>query len=215
MDGTIIAEKLLNINEGISGVESNQEIQEDLNAFGYTIERIREGKVLVDKVTDLMTTHVEEYSDQYIATGEFSKFWKKIYAAYMVTLKIVRVAFAEEPEILHRFNATGRRNRSLSGWLRDAKILYTNLLNSPEALAVIAVYGYTVEKLNAEFQNVTEVERLHTKQLREKGIAQQTTVERDKAYDELCKWYSKFRAVARIALYNKPQLLEALGIVKK
>jgi hypothetical protein len=61
---------------------------------------------------------------------------------------------------------------------------------------------------------VNEVENLHSKQLSEKGEAQQSTIERDKAFDELCKWYSSFRAIARIALYEKPQLLEALGIVK-
>jgi hypothetical protein len=215
MNGKMIAEKLLSINESISGVESNPEIRENLNAFGYTPERLDEGKMLLDKVTGLMTTQVEEYSDQYIASDEFSKFWKKTYGNYMVTLKVVRVAFTGETEMLLRFNATGKRNRSLSGWLRDAKILYTNLLNSTAALEVIAQYGYTVERLNSEFQNVTEVERLHTKQLGEKGIAQQSTVERDEAFDALSKWYSKFRAIARIALYDKPQLLEALGITKK
>jgi hypothetical protein len=88
-------------------------------------------------------------------------------------------------------------------------------LNSPESLEVMAQYGYTVEKLNGEFQDVKEVERLHTVQLKEKGQAQQSTAERDEAFDTLCRWYSKFRAIARIALYEKPQLLEALGIVKK
>ncbi|MDR1583443.1 MAG: hypothetical protein LBS55_09360, partial [Prevotellaceae bacterium] len=49
----------------------------------------------------------------------------------------------------------------------------------------------------------------HSKQLSEKGKAQQSTIERDKAFDELCKWFSSFRAIARIALHDKPQLLEA------
>jgi hypothetical protein len=211
----MIAEKLLSINESISGAESNPEIQESLNAFGYTPERLNEGRVLLNRVTGLMTTQVEEYSDKYIASDEFSKFWRRTYGNYMITLKVVRVAFTGETEMLQRFNATGKRNRSLSGWLRDAKILYTNLLNSTAALEVIAQYGYTVERLNSEFWDVTEVERFHTKQLGEKGIAQQSTVERDEAFDAVCKWYSKFRAIARIALYDKPQLLESLGISSK
>jgi hypothetical protein len=88
-------------------------------------------------------------------------------------------------------------------------------LNSPECLDELAGYGYTVEKLSKEFEAVKEVEQLHSKQLSEKGHAQQATLERDQAFDELAQWYSHFRAVARIALYDKPQLLEALGIVKK
>ncbi|MDR0605365.1 MAG: hypothetical protein LBG80_13780, partial [Bacteroidales bacterium] len=206
--------RLLKIRDSIFGVENNTEIREKLNAYGYTSERIAEGKRLLETVTNMMTTQVEEYSDQYLATAEFAKSWKRIYANYMITLKVLRVAFTDQPEMLQRFNATGKRNRSLSGWLRDAIIMYTNILNSQETLDTMAEFGYSFEKLTKEFQAVTEVEQLHTKQLNEKGIAQQTTLDRDEAFDELCKWYSKFRAIARIALYDKPQLLEAMGIKK-
>jgi hypothetical protein len=215
MNGKVIAKKLLSIEESFKGVKNNPEIKEKMGVLGYTPERMSEGEELLEKATNLMTTQVEEYSDQYVASGGFSQLWKEVYGGYMVTLKVMRVAFMDQPAVLQRFNAVGRRNRSLSGWLRDAKIMYTNLLNSPESLAVMAQYGYTVEKLEKEFQEVTEVEQLHSKQLSEKGIAQQSTVERDEAFDALCRWYSKFRAIARIALYEKPQLLEALGIVKK
>ena len=212
MNGKIIANKLLKIRESILGVENNTEIREKLNAYGYTSERIAEGKRLLEVVTHMMTTHVEEYSNQYIATSEFAKLWKSVYANYMITLKVLRVVFTDQPEMLQRFNAIGKRNRSLSGWLRDAIIMYTNVLNSQETLNTLAEFGYSFEKLNKEFQAVTEVEQLHTKQLNEKGIAQQATLDRDAAFDDLCKWYSKFRAIARIALYERPQLLEALGI---
>ena len=215
MNGKIIANKLLKIRESILGVENNTEIREKLNAYGYTFERMSEGKRLLEVVTHMMTTHVEEYSNQYIATSEFAKLWKSVYANYMITLKVLRVVFTDQPEMLQRFNATGKRNRSLSGWLRDATIMYTNVLNSQETLNTLAEFGYSFEKLNKEFQAVTEVEQLHTKQLNEKGIAQQATLDRDAAFDDLCKWYSKFRAIARIALYERPQLFEAMGIIKK
>ncbi|MDR1182179.1 MAG: hypothetical protein LBL13_09415, partial [Bacteroidales bacterium] len=146
MNGKVIAAKLLKIKEGISGAENNPEIREKLNTFGYTDERINEGRMLLDRVTGLMTTQVKEYSEQYLASDEFNKLWKKTYGNYMITLKVIRVAFSEKTEMLQRFNATGERNRSLSGWLRDAKILYTNVLNSPEAIEVLIQYRYTIEK---------------------------------------------------------------------
>jgi hypothetical protein len=212
MNGKIIAEKLLNIEDAILGVQNNPKIQEMMSLLGYTPEQMKEGKMLLDKVTTLMTVQVEGYSNQYLASEGFHKLWKSTYGNYMVTLKVIRVAFNGQVELLERFNAVGRRNRSLSGWLRDARILYTNLLNSSSSLDVMARYGYTVEKLTKEFQGVTEVEQLHSKQLSEKGTAKQSTLDRDKAFDELYKWYAGFRAIARIALYETPQLLDALGI---
>jgi hypothetical protein len=32
------------------------------------------------------------------------------------------------------------------------------------------------------------------------GGAQQSTQDRDRAFDELCDWFSDFRAIARVAL---------------
>jgi hypothetical protein len=93
--------------------------------------------------------------------------------------------------------------------------MYTNILDTPEALTVLAQYGYSAEKLADEHVAINEIETLHSKRLTEKGEAQQGTVERDKAIDELCNWYSDFRAIARVALHDKPQLLETMGIVKK
>jgi hypothetical protein len=209
------AAKLHNMENGISGVQNNPEIQERMSQYGYTPERVAEGLVKLEEVKRLTAFHAEEYSDQYVATDKQNKSWTAIYAKYMITLKVVRVAFHREPGRLQDFYATGRRHRSLSGWLNDARVLYTNLQQTPGALEKMTLYGYTAERLQEEQQQVEEVAQLHSKKLEETGGAQQSTQERDRAFDDLCDWYSDFRSIARIALYDKPQLLEGLGIVKK
>ena len=82
--------------------------------------------------------------------------------------------------------------------------------------AATELAGKNWEKAYSEYMVVLkDIEELHSNQLEKKGEAQQSTLERDKAFDDLTNWYSDFRAIARIALYEKPQLIEALGIVKK
>jgi hypothetical protein len=88
-------------------------------------------------------------------------------------------------------------------------------LDTPDALDTLRCFGVTSEQLKEEWQQVQQVEDAHSLQLKGKSEAQQATLDRDKAFDDLCNWYSDFRAIARIALYDKPQLLEALGIIKK
>jgi hypothetical protein len=215
MDGKIIATKLHNIENAISGALDSPEIQTKLSAFGYTSERIVKGKQLLDKALSLMTTNVKKYGSQYGATDEQDKFLEATYARYMVTVKVSRVAFKGQTDMLTSLGVVGERPRSLSGWLRSARILYSNLLEMPEALQVLTGFGYTAERLQEELHDVEEVERLHIKQLSEKSAAQQSTQRRDEALDELCNWFSDFRAIARIALYDDPQLLEALGITAK
>jgi glycyl-tRNA synthetase alpha subunit len=215
MDKRSIADKLHRIENVISGAINSPEIVGKLNIYGYTIERIVKGKQLLDNVNYLMTVQVKEYGSQYAATDAQEKFLTSTYAKYMVTVKVSRVAFKKRPDILASLGVIGGRPRSLPKWLRSSRILYINLMEIPDALEIIAMYGYTIERLQQELQDVEEVENLHIKQLSGKSAAQQATQKRNEVFDELCDWYSDFRAIARIALYDDPQLLEALGIVKK
>jgi hypothetical protein len=215
MNTKIIATKLHSMENGILGAINNSEIQSELTRFGYPPGRMTEGKELLERVVGLTAKQSSEYGGQYAATDEQNAQQSDTYARYMITVKVVRVAFKKKPAVLAQLNATGERPRSLSGWLSSARILYTNLLNTPDLLTVMAGFGYDPRRLQEELQAVEEVEKLHSKQLSEKSGAQQSTKERDKAFDDLCNWYSDFRAIARVALYHKPQLLEALGIVKK
>jgi hypothetical protein len=214
MDGKIIAAKLHEIGNAILGALDNTEILKQLANYDYTIERINAGKTMWENVNHLMTIQVQEYSKQYTATDEQEKFLKTTYAQYMITVKVSRIAFKKYPDILSGLGVTGKRSRSLSGWLRRAKILYTSLLELPNALEIISKLGYTEERIQKELQDVKEVENLHVKQLSGKSAAQKATQVRDEAFDELCDWYSDFRGIARIALYDDPQALEAMGIKK-
>lgn len=92
---------------------------------------------------------------------------------------------------------------------------YTNLAGNEEWLAKMATYGVTAEKLTAGQALVKEVEEALNKQKTEMGEAQEATRMRDRAADELKGWYSDFIAIARIALEDKPQYLEMLGIMKR
>ena len=59
---------------------------------------------------------------------------------------------------------------------------------------------------------VEQAMTLNTAQEREKGEAQEATKQRDAALKALDEWLVDFRVIARIALEDNPQLLEALNI---
>ena len=210
-----IASKLHQMEDGIWGVKNNPEIQLRMSRYGYTPDRIAEGEALLSEAKGQVADHAGKYGHKYVATEELDKMRKASHRDYMITLKVVRVVFRQRPGQLMEFNAVGRRRRSLSGWLNDARVLYTNLLNNSDALTEMENYGYTVERLEVEQQQVEQVAAFYSKRLGEMGKAQQLTQDRDRAIDAACEWFSDFRTIVRIALYDRPQWIEALGIVKK
>ena len=68
------------------------------------------------------------------------------------------------------------------------------------------------EKLQQEAAEVEEAATKNSEQENAKATAQQSTIERDEAVDDLKVWHSKAQKFAKIALKGKKQLLEALGM---
>jgi hypothetical protein len=207
-----LASRLHEIEVGIAGVRNNPEIQELMVPYGYTPERIAEGSTMLLNVRQLEARQAEKNSDRLVANDEFRRLRSSCYACYIATLRVTRIAFRTLPGRLQEIRAVGKRRRSLAGWLDDARLLYTNL-ETPAMMTEMVKFGYSAERLHQEWQQVEQVTALHGKRLQELGAAQVSTVERDRLIDELCEWYSDFRAIVRVAMRSDPQKMEALGIV--
>lgn len=209
-----LAEKLLSAQVAIDNAISDVEIKTLLTDYGYDDVRLAEGKALLDNVNQLQQTHQKEYGDQYEATNALKAIWDSANNEYMRFIKISRVALKNELAISQKLGLSGERKSSFSGWLAQAKQFYLNAIDDPTVIAKLSVFGITQIKLEAGKALVEETETKNAIQEKEKGEAQQATLERDKGADQLFEWVADFIVIARIALEDKPQLLEKLGIVE-
>lgn len=196
----------------IDNALNNSEIQTYLSEYNYTPERIQAGKTLYETALAAQQKQQAEYGEQLSATETVNQAWSKAQKSYMRLIKLARVIFKNNPGIATQLGLNGQRKRSLSGWLLQAQQFYTNALNSAEVLNGFAEYGITEDKLKAAQTETLAVEAANAAQEQEKGEAQDATQQRDQAIDLLDDWLSDFIAIARIALEDRPQLLEVLGI---
>jgi hypothetical protein len=196
----------------IANAQANAEIQESLAAFGYTSEVIQEGKALYDRARTAQQQKQAEYGDQIAATDALNKAWERAKTTYTPLTQVARVAFKNDAGTIAQLALNGRRKKSLSGWLEQANLFYNNALANPDILNGLAKFGITAEKLQAGKAEVEALEGLNAAQEQEKGEAQQATKTRDEAIDVLDDWLDDFLAIAEVALADKPQLLEALGV---
>ncbi|WP_264844920.1 hypothetical protein [Capnocytophaga catalasegens] len=91
------------------------------------------------------------------------------------------------------------------------RAFYQLLDTTPNLLTPLKQLKINEEDVKNQLQELPEVEKAYATYLQEKGESQQATRDKNKAFETLDKWVSKFHKVAKIALEDRPQLLEALG----
>ena len=214
-NGNRIDQFLLASQVMIENSLQDEQIKEALAAYGYTEEKLNQGKKLYNKAEELHIARKMEYGEQIAATAELDAVWDHAEKQYMKTLKTARVALKENVRAYESTMLFGDRKRSLSGWLEQARAFYSNVLADPDFLSALSAYGYTQEKLQQESALIDQVIAKHLAQKKEMGEAQEATDLRDKALDNLAKWISNFRAVVKVVLEENPQQLEKLGILAR
>nr|WP_319397978.1 hypothetical protein [uncultured Carboxylicivirga sp.] len=182
--------------------------------FGYTPERMAAGEHLHNEANKLNIIQKKEDGEQQAATKELNEAIDATYKVYIPHLKVARIAFRNDTNRWVKLDLGGDRKKSQSGLLGQTKLFYTNLLEDADALARMAEFGQTNEKLETGSSLVLGVEKSIATRKKEMGEAQTATKDRDKAVDELQEWYSDYIGIARLALAEQPQYLEMLGIVE-
>lgn len=183
-----------------------------LAGYGYTPARLAEGKTLLDRAEGLVLAQRREYGEQLEASAAVQDAWTKADTAYMKTLKVARLVFAENVQAIVALKLAGPRKAALPGWVDQAVSFYSNLLAQSHLAAAMGRFGYTVAKLTAEKALVDQVVTRSQAQAKEMGEAQKATADRDSALDQLDTWVGELRTILKVALADDIQTLEAVGI---
>lgn len=207
----IIYESGLRINNSLSDAK----VLNAVAPFGYTETKLNEGASLLNAATELVEAQKREYGEVDAAQEAYETQRQQAHKSYMVILAISKIAFKNDVQAISTLDLTGRRATTLSGWLNQTRNFYHAILANETWKAALAAYGQTEEVLTAQLAAVDAVSAASEARKKELGDAQNATQERDEKLEELLDWVSDYEVIARIALMDKPQLLEKLGIVVK
>jgi vacuolar-type H+-ATPase subunit I/STV1 len=214
MKNNTIDAKLLSAQVAIENALGNETIKQAVALYGYTETKLLAGKSLLDEAQNKQANQKKEYGEQYKASDELDSAITEANRLYIRHVKIARIALSGMRGAAESLQLGGRRKQSYSGWIKQTNIFYANALSDTTIKAKLAEFGIDESALQEGQAKVKEVEAKLAAQLKEKGEAQESTQQRDEAFEALLDWTSDFVAIARIALENDPQLLEILGIVE-
>ncbi|HAF29518.1 MAG TPA: hypothetical protein DCG75_10765 [Bacteroidales bacterium] len=197
----------------LENVETQSEIATIMAEFGYDAALIENGKQLFTKTRQVYDLNVKEDDETSQAYSNFMSKRNLLEDAYSLHRKKAKVIFRKDLEILKRLALDGTIPRAYVSWLETAKKFYTEVLADTELQTKLSRLKITTEDLNAANTLISELETARAEYMKEKGESQDATKQKDTIFAQLDDWMSEFYAVARIALEDNIQLLEALGVI--
>ncbi len=210
-----IAQRLLEAKIAIENALSDSVILQMLTLFGYGEARLTAAKTQRDNAEALFQKQKTEYSEKEAATGTLEQSMADANKEYMRCVKLGRVGLKDNAGALLKLGLVGRRKNRIAEWLVQVNQFYSNALADPAIIAELAKVGIPQARLETGQQLVEAVETAKLTQEKESGDAQQATLDRDNAVTEnVDEWMADFKVVARVALEDKPQLLEKLGFIE-
>ncbi len=196
----------------LNNAQEHSEIAAALDGLGYDAAVIQQGQTLLNTARSLYDAQIKEYGEQYAATQAFADAAKQAGKTYARHRRLAKIAFKRDAQRQTDLHLNDRKPQAFNLWYEQARHFYTALLSDTDAQTQLARYKITPEALQAAQSQVEQAFALNSAQEREKGEAQDATRQRDAAIEALSEWLSEFRVVARIALEDTPQLLEALNM---
>ena len=210
-----IAERLQGADVAVSNALADAEIGKLMGEYGYTTSRLTEGKVLFDAASGAVKAQVAAAGAHKEATQRALAAAKGAQAAYQDLAQVARAAFKKSPETLAVIGLKGGMPKSTALFLTMATALFDNAASRPDTAEVLKQYGYNQDKLSKGRAKIVELGAAEQAQASAAGAAQQATAEQERCLKSLDDWMGAFTRIARVALKDKPQLLEKLGILKR
>lgn len=179
--------------------------------LGYDLSKINEGKELLTQANKAYFTNRKENDETSRVYASFVSKREKLFNTYRIIRKKAKIVFRNDRVTAEKLAITGTLPRTYLEWLKTVKKFYTVSASDKEIQARLARLKIGGQDISAGQKLIAEVESARAEYLREKGESQDATKLKNAAFARTDDWMSEFFAVAKIALRDSPQLLEALG----
>jgi len=196
----------------LTNAVSDEEIRTALADYGMDEVKIAEGRQVYENTKSIWQQNQREEAESKIASSTYKDHYEEMRSTFKRHRDITLIFFKKNPEVLVKLGVKGRFPSRYTEFF-DAVNLFYSTIKADQAIQQqmdrIKLTASVVDDCIARYENLLADRANYEKEL---GESQDTTKSKDAALLALKEWMEDFDAVAKVALYDKPQLLEALGI---
>ena len=195
----------------LENVENQPEIANLMVALSYDAATITEGKTLLEQTRTAYDKNKTDDDETTAAYADFDARKEQLANTYAMHRKKAKVLYRKDPVTAEQLGVSGRLPQAYIKWLDTVKKFYATASADAGIQARLASLNLTIADINDTEALIADLETARAEYLREKGESQDATKQKDAAFATMDDWMSEFYAVARIALEDRPQLMEALS----
>lgn len=199
----------------ISNTIDQDDIRSLVSARGYNAAVLNEGKRLYDVASAAVDNQAAAASKLRIATDQVQEAERQAQISYQRLAKTVRAIFPANASELKALEMTSRMPKENSAFITAALTLFNNAIKVSEIATVLARYGYDEQTLTDEREHVRVLQQTIRAQAIAKGAAKEATRVQNEALAALQQWVARYIKIARIALSERPALLDTLGLATR
>lgn len=192
-------------------INKNDVLKTELAEYGYDETEIAKGKALYDDASQKLDLNKTETAEEKLAYDAFAKKFGELKKTYATDRKKVKIIYKDDDRTLSALAVKGVASIRTVALLDDMDTLYKQLQTNETLRNPLKRLKITDEHIAAQLTLLEEVKKKYSDYLKEKGESQQATKDKDEALAKLEKWVREFYAITKIALEDKPQLLESVG----
>jgi len=196
----------------LTNAQSNAVIKAALADYGMNDEALVGGKQIFKISQSAWESNIREDAESTEASIAYQTTYRELQATFKVHRDKTLIFFKKNPELLVRLGVKGRFPQKYNDFFDKAKQFYNTIKTDAELQAEfdkIKITAAIVDECLALLEELLAKRSHFDKELAE---SQDMTKNKNAALIALKSWMDDFDAIAKVALYDQPQLLEALGI---
>ncbi len=196
----------------LTNAESHAEIKPLISQFGMDETKIAEGWVVFNKAKNSFELKDQEDIDKKVSSNEYKQTFEEFLGLFKRHRNQSLIFFKKHPDFLVKLGIKGRLPSQYNKIFDNAKNFYHAIQKHSDIQEKLLLCKITPETVTDCLSKLNNVMSLRATFDKESGEAQDATVQKNLDLIELKEWIEEFDIIAKIALYDKPQLLESLGI---
>jgi len=196
----------------ITNSAGDDEIISYVSQNGYDKPKLAEGQALLDNANAAVSAETAAQGAQEEATDYAEAAKVAAEKAFQALSEVSKAELKGDKGSLSKLGLDHPMPRATADFIAAGNTLFKNASEDPVIKAKIASKGYTDAKLQSEKGKIAAYDDADTAQEAAKGASHDATSRQVAAMKKLNDWVAEYVRIAKVALKDKPNLLQKLGI---